>query len=208
MTATATATTTIDIGRTDTGLVRRAAPVPTSPILQARTAPERRDHRPAGLRRETPWRPSTGWHSADWGPWGAAESLVKILAILTGLFAAFPDGAFAIPEAGGPAYWVLVGLAAAYGFSLFDRIKDRELTALAFWGLNVSGHLAVVYAMGATTWPQTPVRGFAALMLIGDLIKLGFFLRTGARIRNLPRAVPILLTAVFAVLYAIVLATA
>jgi hypothetical protein len=48
--------------------------------------------------------------------------------------------------------------------------------------------------MGGPVWPHTAVNRFAGLMLAGDLVKLAYFVQTGARVRDIPRAVPIAMT--------------
>ncbi|MEM9654360.1 MAG: hypothetical protein AAGA65_19865 [Actinomycetota bacterium] len=145
------------------------------------------------------------WYIADWGPWGAAESLLKVFAILVALLTAFPDGAFAVPESNTTSFWILLGLGAAYLLSIADRLMDREITAMAFLAANLAGHGAIIYAMGAAEWPGLQVKAFAGLMLAGDLVKLAYFVTTGATVRNLPRAVPIMLTSLFAALYTVAL---
>ncbi|MEM7339906.1 MAG: hypothetical protein AAF467_14725 [Actinomycetota bacterium] len=155
-----------------------------------------------------PWVQAGRWHMAKWGPWGDAETAIKGVAIITAFLAAFPTGALRVPETNQVSFWILVGLAVAYVLSIGDRLIDKEITALGFLGFNLVGHWSIVYAMGATSWPTTSVKAFALLMLIGDLIKLGFFVTTGARVRNLPRIAPIMLTASFAALYAVAFAYA
>lgn len=173
----------------------------------ARIAGRGPSHRPAGSSKVRPTG-GTSWHIADWGAWGTAETAVKVLAIMTAFFAAFPDGAFALPDSNRVTFWILVAIAVAYVGAIADRLADREITAMIFLAANLIGHWSIVYAMGAPTWPATPVRAFITLMLIGDLIKIIFFVRTGARIRNWPRFVPIVLTGGFVTLYAIALLAA
>jgi hypothetical protein len=45
-------------------------------------------------------------------------------------------------------------------------------------------------------------------MVAGDVVKVGCFLHTGARVRSLARAVPIVMTTALAAAYAVALALA
>jgi hypothetical protein len=59
--------------------------------------------------------------------------------------------------------------------------------------------------MGGPVWPHTAVNRFAGLMLAGDLVKLAYFVQTGERVRDIPRAVPIAMTMSLAAAYGVAL---
>lgn len=155
-----------------------------------------------------PWSGQRGWHIADWGPWGWAETAVKAVAIVVAVVAALSDGAVAVADDHRIAYWVLVAAAVGYVFAIGDRLIDREIIAVAFVVAMVIGHGAIVYAMGRDDWPAGAVRTFAGLMLIGDLIKIGYFATTRTSVRNLPWTVPVAMTSSLAVLYVVALVAA
>lgn len=66
-----------------------------------------------------------------------------------------------------------------------------------------SGHWAMVYAAGRDDWPGALVRVFTGLMILGDLVKIGYFATTGARVRGMSPAVPMVMTGGLVVLYLI-----
>ena len=155
-----------------------------------------------------PWSGQTGWHVADWGPWGWSETVVKLIGIIVAFAAAIDEGAFGVPSSNRLAYWLLVAAGVGYVAAIADRYVDREVVAFAFIVATVLGHVAIVYAMGRADWPSTPVRAFASLMLVGDLIKIGFFATTRASVRGIPWTVPLAMTSALAIAYLIVLVTA
>jgi hypothetical protein len=151
----------------------------------------------------TPWSGQREWHVANWGPWGWAETAVKLVAIVVAISAALGGGAFSIPDDHRLSYWILVAVAAGYVLAIGDRLLDREIVALGFLAANLVGHWSMVYVMGSDDWPTSLVRAFAGLMLLGDLIKIGYFVVTRQRVRNLPPTVPIAMTGTLVVAYAV-----
>ena len=55
---------------------------------------------------------------------------------------------------------------------------------------------------------QTTVQVFAGLMLLGDVVKIGYFASTGARVRGLPPLVPMMMTGTLVVSYLLVVLSA
>jgi len=159
---------------------------------------------PLMTRLQPPWSGQTSWHVARWGMAGWVETAIKLVAIFFAITAALDDGAWAVPASHRLAFWTLSAVTIAYVVAVADRWIDRELVALAFVLAMIAGHASLVYAMGRAEWPARPVRVFAGLMLLGDLVKLATFVHTGTRVRDLPRAVPIAMTAVLAALYGMV----
>lgn len=62
--------------------------------------------------------------------------------------------------------------------------------------------------MGRDDWPASSVLAFAGLMLVGDLIKIAFFVVTRQQVRDLPLVAPIALTAALVVAYLVALLAA
>ena len=160
----------------------------------------------AGTRR--PWSGQSGWHVADWGWWGWAETAIKLVAIVVAMVAAVDAGAWSVPDGHRLSYWLLVAVAVGYIGTVVDRLQDREVVAMVFVGAMVVGHWSLVFAMGRPDWAAMTVRAFVGLMLVGDLVKVGFFVVSGARVRGLPRAVPVVMTAGLVAVYAVALIAA
>ena len=150
-----------------------------------------------------PWSGQRGWHVANWGPWGWAETAVKLVAIVVAVVSLADGAALAVADDHRLTYWILVGVAVGYVLAIADRLMDRELVALAFLAANLVGHWSLVLVMGLDGWPGSVVVAFALLMLLGDLIKIAYFAVTGQSVRNLPPAVPIALTTTLVVAYAV-----
>ncbi len=170
----------------------------------------------ADSNRPSPWsEQTTGWHVARWGRLGWAETVVKglALAIAVGVAVArLVDGGrgdgWQIPSDHRLPFWLLVAIAVGYLFTVIDRWADREVVAMAFVVAMVAGHWSLVWVMGLTPWPSATVRVFATLMAVGELIKIAYFATSGARVRDLPRAVPFVMTGALAVVYLIAAFTA
>lgn len=160
-----------------------------------------------------PWSGRDGWHVADWGPWGWAETAVKLVAITIAVVAALADARAAVPADHRLTYWLVVAAAVGYLFAVVDRLQDREIVAMGFVFAMIVGHWALVLAMGRSAddngdWPATVVRSVLGLLLLGDLIKIGYFVATGAQVRDLPRFLPIVMTSSLALLYLVALLAA
>lgn len=100
---------------------------------------------------------------------------------------------------------------AAWGRARLDR--DRPLARQGsrsdgVRGADAVGPLVARLRHGWPTWPRAAVRWFTGLMVAGDVVKVGCFLHTGARVRSLARAVPIVMTTALAAAYAVALALA
>lgn len=155
-----------------------------------------------------PWSGQQGWHIAQWGPLGWAEAVIKAVGIVIAIAAAIGDGAVAVADTHRLSYWLLLLVAIGYLGTVFDRLVDREVVAMVFVACMVAGHWAAVYAMGRAEWPAAMVQAFVALMLLGDLVKLGYFATTKASVRGLPWTAPFALTSVLAGVYLVALVAA
>lgn len=163
---------------------------------------------PSGTDAAAPWSGQQGWHVANWGPLGLAETTVKAVAILIALVAVTGGGALAVPQGRSLPYWLLVIVAVGYVVAIADRLVDREITAVVFVVAMVVGHGAIVYAAGGSNWPAGAVQLFAGLMLLGDLVKIAYFATTGARVRGLAPVVPMVMTGTLACAYLLILLSA
>ena len=165
--------------------------------------------------RQAPWSGQVGWHVADWGTLGWAETALKAGALaaavvmltvrLSGIGA---DDGWAVPAGHRLPFWLLVTVAAGYLLTVVDRLVDREVISLLFVAATLVGYWSLVWAMGYPPWPATLVRGFAVLMLAGELVKIAYFITTGARVRSHPPMVPVVMTSAVAAVHVLVVATA
>ncbi len=166
------------------------------------------------MTRPEPWSGRKDWHVARWGPLGWAETTVKaaalILAVVVGaqqLLAA--DGlGWAVPRHHQLPFWLVVAVAVGYLITAVDRWIDREIISMIFVVASLLGHWSLVIALGGATWPGSATRVFALLMIVGELIKIVYFTTSGARVRTLPRRLPIMMTAALAAVHLVVAVTA
>lgn len=96
---------------------------------------------------------------------------------------------FALPRGLRLAQFVLMtllslGLVAA----IFDRIIEREVVAMRFVIMNNLGHWGMVVALTSDQGPGSRLVPFAALMLLGDVVKLVFIRINDFQVRNTPRS--------------------
>jgi hypothetical protein len=122
------------------------------------------------------------------------ETIIKLAALLigiaVGIMALAGDG-FVFPSGIQLAQFVILiilslGLAAA----IFDRLADREIVAMIFVIINNAGHWGMVLGLAAGSEQLLP---FAALMLLGDLVKLWFIRAHNFTVREFaPRVLYIL----------------
>ncbi len=156
-----------------------------------------------------PWSGQTEWHRARWGWWGWAETAPKLVAILLAIGAAIAGGgAWSVPSSHRLSFWLLTAAALGYVFAAYDRWLDKEIVAMGFVVLMIAGHWAMVFVMGRSDWPGSLVQLFAGFMLLGDLIKIGYFATTKARVKGMSPAVPIAMTSVLAAAYLVALLAA
>jgi len=127
--------------------------------------------------------PVVKWHTAKWGAWGWAETVVKLVAIGLGLWA----GKVSIF-----APWVTPGLdlrlvalvllaLATVGavVQLTLRIKQKETISFVFALLNLLGHLGLVWAVVHGEFPLVVAALFGGFYVLGQAIKVGFLRATG-----------------------------
>jgi hypothetical protein len=165
------------------------------------------------------------WHLGDWTGLGWLETIVKVVAHVV----AFTCIAWAL---GGTEFrfWggvydlrVLILIFTALGLTaaILDRYLEKEVIAMVFVISNVVAHWGMVFALwhqpgtgGLLTlinyqpqdllpWQFLPM--FAFLMLLGDVVKLVFLLRTNFTVRDLNPRFLVYLTAGSIASYALIL---
>lgn len=135
--------------------------------------------------------PAKSWHVAEWPPLAWLETIIKLAAIVVGLIAlaqALSSGTFGLP--GGirlAQLVVLTVLALGLLAAILDRIIGREIVAMAFVILNNLGHWGMVVALAFSPGPGVLLVAYAALMLVGDLVKLVFLKVHDFSVRDLPK---------------------
>ena len=149
------------------------------------------------------------WHVAQWPPLAWAETVIKVIALtiaILGTIRALSAGAFAFPTGLRLAQLIVqVILALGLVAAIFDRLIEREIIAMAFVILNNLGHWGMALALATTAAPGAHLSAFAALMLLGDLVKLVFLKVHNFRVRDTPLATMYGLTLFYVAGYAVLL---
>lgn len=150
-----------------------------------------------------------GWHVDRWPPLAWLETAIKLVAIIIGIVAlgqGLSGGTFGLPGGIWLVQWIVLmllslGLVAA----IFDRLAEREIVAMAFVLLNNLGHWGMVVALAAKPGPGWLLPAFAALMLVGDLVKVVFLKVHDFTVRDTPAVVLYGLTSVYVIGYLLIL---
>lgn len=123
------------------------------------------------------------WHTAKWGTWGWAETIVKLIALGAGLVAfasALSADGFRLgdnPRLAAVILLVLLTLAAIAQLAI--RAQQRETISVIFAVLNLLGHLGLLFALLRVPDQTALPLIFGILYLFGQLIKLQFLRVTG-----------------------------
>ncbi len=150
-----------------------------------------------------------GWYVADWPPLAWIETALKAVALVIGILAliqALKGNAFMLPRGFRLGQLVVLGLLSlGLVAAIFDRWVEREVVAMIFVIVNNLGHWGMVVALAARPGPGVSLIAFAALMLLGDLVKLVFLKVHDFTVRDTPRGVLYGLTLFYVFGYAIIL---
>ncbi|MEZ4670409.1 MAG: hypothetical protein R3E39_21085 [Anaerolineae bacterium] len=149
------------------------------------------------------------WHFANWSPLGWLETVIKLVALGAALIAlanALSGGVYDAPV-GGRLVQVIVLAIIALGLTaaIIDRYRHREITAMIFVLINVVGHWGMVYALLTAPGPGSLLLIFAGLMLLGDVVKMGWLRVSGYTQDGYPQSVMYGLVGVFVAGYLIIL---
>ena len=146
-----------------------------------------------------------GWHMAQWGTWGWAETILKLVAIAAGLLAfvrTLSLGALVIggnPHLAAVILLVLLSLAAI--FQIVVRLGQRETISFIFAVLNLLGHLGLLFALLHTPSPRNLPLIFGIFWLLGSLTKIQFLRVTGYTEGGANSSAMLRTTAIISVLY-------
>jgi hypothetical protein len=150
------------------------------------------------------------WYVAEWSPLAWLETGMKMIALAVGIAAAvraLSGGGLMLPGGLQLAQlavqsFLSLGLIAA----ILDRLAEREIVAMIFVIVNNLGHWGMVLALASEVGPGRLLFGFAGLMLLGDLVKLGFLVgHPEFTVRDTPRSALYGLTLFYVVGYAVIL---
>lgn len=154
--------------------------------------------------------PSKQWHIANWSPLGWLETGIKLaahVAAIIALLSALSGGTAASPGGGRLIQVIMLGLLAlGLTLGIIDRYMEREIIAMGFILVNNAAHWGMVYALLTMPGPGSLLIIFAALMLIGDLVKLRWLSISQFSVRGNSPKVMMSLTGVFAGGYVVILA--
>ncbi|MGD8553680.1 MAG: hypothetical protein PVI81_00325 [Anaerolineales bacterium] len=141
------------------------------------------------------------WHFADWPPLAWLETVIKLFALLLAILTSYrgiQHWPFEFPTGLVLAQWIIMlVLSFGLGLAIIDRVQNREILAMGFIILNNLGHWGMTYTLMTHPGPGSLLSVFAALMLIGDLIKLLFIRLNSFTVRDLPRSVLYGLTGIY-----------
>ncbi len=148
---------------------------------------------------------STGWHVANWGAWGWAETILKLIAVAAGIIAFFGATSASGFILSGNSHLAAVILGALLTFVTLAviavRITQREVIAVIFAILNALGHLGVLFALlrlpDQTTWPII----FGVFWVLGQFVKVQFLNVSGYTEGGSTSAMMRQVTIVLAVVY-------
>ncbi len=144
------------------------------------------------------------WHVANWTALGWLETIIKLAAhavALVALVNALSAPAAALLEGARLLQVIIMGLLAlGLTGAIIERFMQREIIAMIFVLINNVAHWGMVYALTRSPGPGNLLLIFAGLMLLGDLVKIGFFLTTpfiAETYGSFPRWLPYALTGFF-----------
>lgn len=150
---------------------------------------------------------SQGWHTAQWGTWGWAETILKLIAIVAGILAFInSDAAAPFLIGDNPHLAALVVLAlltlGALG-QLGIRFMQRETISFGFAVLNLLGHLGLLIAVLRVPDQPTLSLVFGAFYTLGQIVKIQFLRVTGYTEGGASTRGMLIVSVVMAVAYAL-----
>ena len=128
-------------------------------------------------------RQSQGWHIAEWGTWGWAETILKLVAIGAGILAFINSdatSAFVIGDNPHLAALILLALLTLGALGqLGIRFIQRETISFGFAILNLLGHLGLLVALLRIPDQPTLSLIFGGFYTLGQIVKIQFLRVTG-----------------------------
>jgi hypothetical protein len=149
------------------------------------------------------------WYVARWTPLAWLETLIKVAGQAFGiaaLYRALTLGSFSLP-AGRPLVQAVILLLLSLGLAaaIWNRIQDREIVAMVFVLINNLAHWGLLLALASTVSPGNLLVWFAALFLLGDIVKIIFIRVDRFTAGGYPQSVLYGLTSIYIAGYALLL---
>jgi hypothetical protein len=145
------------------------------------------------------------WHVARWPPLAWIETALKLTALTVALVAAsslLKETNFTSPTAKTWIQIVILGvLSLGLVAAIYDRLLEREIIAMIFVIINNLGHWGMILLLFQTPKPITTLIIFGCLMLAGNLVKLGFLMKTDYKVRDIPKSMLYTLTGIYVLGY-------
>ncbi len=151
-------------------------------------------------------RTTPGWHTAQWGTWGWAETILKLVALAAGILAFFQaSGDLIIGNHPRLAAVILLALLTLGSlFQLYIRFTQRETISMGFAVLNLLGHVGLLIALLRAPDLREYALVFGVFYTLGQLVKIQFLRVTGYTEGGATTRAMLMVTAVMTVLYALV----
>lgn len=146
------------------------------------------------------------WHITRWPALAWLETIIKLAALVIGIAAglnALAGSSLAFPQGIQLAQFsILAILSLGLVAAIFDRLADKEIVAMIFVIINNLGHWGMVLGLAAGAERLLP---FAGLMLLGDLVKIGFIRVHKFTVREFSPKILYALTLFYVVGYALLI---
>jgi hypothetical protein len=129
------------------------------------------------------------WYVGNWTGLGWLETGIKLVAHVVAFVAlsnALQNGTPVAPEGVRLIQVIVLGLMAlGLTAAIVDRFIEKEIIAMAFVIVNVVAHWGLLFTLFRQPGPGSLLTLFVLLMLIGDLVKIGFLVRTNFSVRGI-----------------------
>lgn len=149
----------------------------------------------------------SGWHVAQWGTLGWAETIVKFIGIIVAFIAfaqAVPTGVFTL--GGNPRLAAIIVLALLTLIWLAPiplRFQQREIISTVFTILNLLAHIALLLALLYVLQGNTLPLIFGVAYLIGEGIKRRWLMVSGYTEAGRSQSAMFMVSNIFLVAYAL-----
>ncbi len=152
-------------------------------------------------------RGTTSWYIHNWTFLGLAETVLKSMAIMIGIWAFYlsqDSQVLIFPSGNRLIQLIILGiLSLGIFFAIFNRWQNKEILSMIFVFFNNAGHWGMLLAlMRNTGWFLLTY--FALLMMLGDLTKILFLKQTEYTERNISPSLFVYATLFFVVGYGLI----
>ena len=124
-----------------------------------------------------------GWHTVEWGTWGWAETILKLIGLAFGVLAFFrsnPANELVVGNNPHLAAVVIVAILTLFSVGQVGiRFTQKEIVSMIFAVLNFLGHAALLVAMLRVPTDLTLPVLFGVFYALGGIVKVQFLRVTG-----------------------------